>query len=71
MPTSMTFDGHLAVITESADALLADAAEADLTDPVPTCPGWTVADLLRHHGGVCRWATAIVRDGRTASLTDT
>jgi uncharacterized protein (TIGR03083 family) len=70
MPTSMTFDDHLAVIIDSADALLADAAEAALTDPVPTCPGWTVADLLGHHGGVCRWAASIVGDGRTVNLTD-
>lgn len=70
MPTSMTIDDHLAVIVDSADALLAAAAEAALTDPVPTCPEWTVADLLRHHGGVCRWATAIVGQGRTANLTD-
>jgi uncharacterized protein (TIGR03083 family) len=70
MPTSMTFDDHLAVIIDSAAALLADAAEAAQTDPVPTCPGWTVADLLEHHGGVCRWATAIVGTGRTANLTD-
>lgn len=67
----MTFDDHLAVIVDNADALLAGATEAALSDPVPTCPGWTVADLVRHHGGVCRWATAIVRDGRTANLTDT
>ena len=66
----MTFDDHLAVIIESSDALLADAAGAALTDPVPTCPGWTVADLLRHHGGVCRWAAVIVGQGRTANLTD-
>ncbi len=70
MPTSMTFDDHLAVIIDSADALTAAAAEAVLTDPVPTCPGWTVADLLRHHGGVCRWAAAIVGDGRPDNLTD-
>ena len=71
MPTSMTVDDHLAVIIASADALLADAAEAALSDPVPTCPGWTVADLLAHHGGVCRWAAAIVGSGRSTNLTDT
>ncbi|MGW2254184.1 maleylpyruvate isomerase family mycothiol-dependent enzyme [Kitasatospora sp. NPDC001660] len=40
-------------------ALLADAAaRADLTAPVPTCPDWQVADLLRHIGLVHRWAAA-------------
>jgi uncharacterized protein (TIGR03083 family) len=31
--------------------------------PVAHCPGWTVADLVGHHGGVLRWAEAIVRTG--------
>ncbi len=37
---------------------------AGTTDPaadVPTCPGWTLADLLHHLGGVHRWATGFVR----------
>jgi uncharacterized protein (TIGR03083 family) len=32
----------------------------DITADVPTCPGWTVADLARHTGTVHRWATSIV-----------
>ena len=64
----MTSDEHLAVIIAAAAALLEDAAEAAPADLVPTCPGWTVADLLRHHGGVCRWAAVIVGGGRTANL---
>jgi uncharacterized protein (TIGR03083 family) len=39
--------------------------EADLGAPVRTCPGWTVRDLVRHLGGVHRWATGFVRgEGR-------
>jgi uncharacterized protein (TIGR03083 family) len=42
---------------------LADAAEsAGPSAPVPTCPEWTVADLVEHIGGVHRWAAAMVRD---------
>ncbi len=29
---------------------------ADPAAPVPSCPGWTVADLVSHLGGVHRWA---------------
>lgn len=29
--------------------------------PVPTCPGWTVADLVAHQGTVHRWAAAHLR----------
>lgn len=39
------------------------AASADLDVPVPTCPGWNLADLLRHLGSVHRWATAVVVSG--------
>jgi uncharacterized protein (TIGR03083 family) len=39
---------------------------ADLAQPVPTCPGWTLADLVRHTGRVHRWATHIVRERATA-----
>ncbi|MEU7551857.1 maleylpyruvate isomerase family mycothiol-dependent enzyme [Streptomyces sp. NPDC044571] len=43
--------------------LLADVAERAGTDaPVPTCPQWRVADLLRHTGAVHRWAAGFVRD---------
>ncbi|UOE22137.1 maleylpyruvate isomerase family mycothiol-dependent enzyme [Thermobifida halotolerans] len=42
-------------------ARMADAAEAaGLDAKVPTCPDWRVRDLLRHTGGVHRWAAAIV-----------
>jgi uncharacterized protein (TIGR03083 family) len=33
---------------------------ADPATPVPTCPGWTLADLLDHVGGIHRWATYMV-----------
>lgn len=34
---------------------------------VAHCPGWTVADLIAHHGGVLRWAEAIVRTGEAVA----
>ena len=33
---------------------------ADLAAEVPTCPGWTVRQLLKHLGIVHRWTTAMV-----------
>jgi uncharacterized protein (TIGR03083 family) len=41
------------------------AAEAGLDARVPTCPEWTVRDLVRHVGGVHRWATVILGERRT------
>jgi uncharacterized protein (TIGR03083 family) len=48
---------------------LADtASELDVASPVPTCPGWVLRDLLRHLGGVHRWAGAHLRDRRDSIL---
>lgn len=42
-------------------ARLADAAaKAGLDAEVASCPGWSVADLVRHQGLVHRWATRYV-----------
>jgi uncharacterized protein (TIGR03083 family) len=38
----------------------------DLAQPVPTCPGWTLEDLVRHTGRVHRWATHLVRERATS-----
>ncbi|MCF3101743.1 maleylpyruvate isomerase family mycothiol-dependent enzyme [Streptomyces roseoverticillatus] len=50
------------------DAVAAETARfvhvlrgADLAAPVPTCPGWTLADLVRHSGSVQRWFAALLR----------
>ncbi|WP_433057242.1 maleylpyruvate isomerase family mycothiol-dependent enzyme [Dactylosporangium sp. CS-033363] len=50
---------------------LVDAAEkAGFDAPVPTCPEWSVRELVQHVGYVHRWAATYVRDCRTAILTD-
>lgn len=40
--------------------MAAVAAGADPATPIPSCPGWTLAELLMHTGGVHRWVTAMV-----------
>ncbi len=37
------------------------ADRAGPTAPVPTCPDWTVLDLVAHQGMVHRWAAALLR----------
>jgi uncharacterized protein (TIGR03083 family) len=34
---------------------------ADPATPVPSCPGWTMADLVKHHGTTHRWVEHVVR----------
>ena len=38
------------------------AARHGLETPVPSCPGWSVGDLVVHHATFQRWATALIRD---------
>jgi uncharacterized protein (TIGR03083 family) len=61
----MDTDGYLEVLADRADAVL-DAARHDLDVPIPSCPGWTMADLVAHMGVTWGWAETIVRTGERA-----
>jgi len=50
----------------SAGTAITDAGRASPDAPVPTCPGWTVMTVVKHIGGVHRWATAAL----TAEVAD-
>lgn len=58
----LTSSEYLAHLSADGHALCA-AAAVDLTAPVRSCPGWDVAQLVRHTGHVHRHKTAIVRRG--------
>jgi uncharacterized protein (TIGR03083 family) len=60
---------YAAALTEQ-NRLLADVVlAADPATPVPTCPGWTLLQLLRHVGRGDRWAAQIIRE-RPATYLD-
>jgi uncharacterized protein (TIGR03083 family) len=40
---------------------------SDLRNPVATCPGWSVRDLVVHLGNVHAWAATIVETGQRAA----
>jgi uncharacterized protein (TIGR03083 family) len=48
---------HIAAVREQGKLLAAAAERAPLDSPVPSCPDWRLRDLVRHIGGVHRWAT--------------
>lgn len=50
----------IAGLQREGELMAAAAADSDLDTPIPTCPGWTMRDLVRHTGAVHRWATAHV-----------
>lgn len=48
---------HLAAIAADSERVADLAVHGDLTKPVPSCPGWTLHDLVDHLGEVQRfWA---------------
>ncbi|NRQ39243.1 maleylpyruvate isomerase family mycothiol-dependent enzyme [Nonomuraea sp. NN258] len=50
-------------VTAFESALRRAVAEG-AAPPVPTCPGWSVADLAAHLGGVHRGVAAVIAGGR-------
>ena len=65
-----TVEQHLAGIDAAVDRMAVWSRAAGPDAPVPTCPGWTVRDLLAHQGMVHRWATAVVRGDDPAGVDD-
>lgn len=66
----LSFDRYCVEIAVQTDLLTSCIKDADLTAPVPSCPGWNLGQLLRHLGGGHRWAETIVRTRATQPLPD-
>ena len=49
-----------------AQSLLALAA-TNWQRPVPDCPGWDAAELVRHTGGILSWMSAVVESNQRVS----
>jgi uncharacterized protein (TIGR03083 family) len=64
VPTQLTSAQHLAGLSEAMRAFVRYADRAGLEARVPTCPDWTVLDLVAHQGMVHRWAAALVSGER-------
>ncbi|MFI6262674.1 maleylpyruvate isomerase family mycothiol-dependent enzyme [Micromonospora sp. NPDC051006] len=69
--TGMTFAQWCDEIATQAELMAAHLAGADLCAPVPSCPGWTLGQLVRHVGAGHRWAEETVRTRASAPLPDT
>jgi uncharacterized protein (TIGR03083 family) len=64
VPTQLNTAQHLAGLSEAMRAFVRYADRAGVEAPVPTCPDWTVLDLVAHQGMVHRWAAALLRGER-------
>lgn len=61
----MEIPAHIDALRTEGERMVAAVAAADPDTAVPTCPDWTVRDLIRHTGAVHRWATGFVAGGHT------
>jgi uncharacterized protein (TIGR03083 family) len=52
---------HRAAVAAETARCVATIGDADLTTAVPSCPDWTLADLVRHTGSVQRWFSVLLR----------
>lgn len=57
----LTFDEYGDGIGDAWTVIRDHAHRVGPDAPVPTCPDWTVRDLLAHQGTVHRWAAATIR----------
>ncbi len=60
---------HLVALAADSAALAEAAERAGLDAGVPSCPGWTVGDLVAHVGRVHRWATTVVAERHTEPVS--
>lgn len=59
----LTPDRYLELLADDGERL-AVVAEGNLDKPVPTCPGWDVAEVVRHTGSVYHHKVASIELGR-------
>lgn len=64
VPTQLKLARHLGGLHDAVTAFVTYAGRAGLDAAVPTCPDWSVLDLVAHQGMVHRWAGALVRTER-------
>jgi uncharacterized protein (TIGR03083 family) len=61
---------HIEALRTEGARMTAAARATPADTPVPTCPGWLARDLIRHMGGVHRWATSCVAEARAEPPTE-
>ncbi|WP_434599630.1 maleylpyruvate isomerase family mycothiol-dependent enzyme [Streptomyces sp. A5-4] len=60
-PWASTPSAHRDAVVAETARLVALVQGANLATPVPSCPGWTLLDLVRHTGSVQRWFSVLLR----------
>ncbi|MEA3019915.1 MAG: hypothetical protein QOI47_1439 [Actinomycetota bacterium] len=66
----MDNDELIDALAAEGGLLVAAVERGDPDAPVPTCPEWTLRELVRHVGGIHRWATRIVSERATGPIEE-
>ena len=67
---ALSYERYCDEIVLQTDLVRAHLEGADLKVPVPSCPDWTLGQLLRHVGFGHRWVEAIARTRATQPPSD-
>lgn len=65
----MEYREHCAAVEREVDAIVEAVASGPMDADVPTCPGWTVADLVEHVGGFSGFWTHVLCEGADRANT--
>ncbi|WDZ87289.1 maleylpyruvate isomerase family mycothiol-dependent enzyme [Micromonospora cathayae] len=66
-----THDDHCAQILHQITLLRDTLDGVDPNLPIPTCPGWTLNNLLRHLLGAQQWVDTVIRTRATGPVAPT
>ncbi|MEU6257555.1 maleylpyruvate isomerase family mycothiol-dependent enzyme [Streptomyces sp. NPDC047043] len=69
--TVLAYDRYCDEIARQTEQLRAVVSSgADLSATVPTCPDWSLEQLVRHMGGALRWVELLVRTRAEENIPD-
>ncbi|MFD9909926.1 maleylpyruvate isomerase N-terminal domain-containing protein [Streptomyces sp. NPDC059063] len=68
--TTLSYERYRAQVAAQLESLRATLDGADLSVTVPTCPDWTLDQLVRHVGGAVRWVELHVRTRAKENIPD-
>lgn len=68
--TTLGHDRYCDEVARQLDLLRTTLTGADLSVTVPTCPDWTLAQLVRHTGSAVRWSERLVATRAEQDIPD-
>ena len=61
---------RLALLADEGARFVAAIERGDPDATVPSCPDWTLRELVHHTGGIHRWATRVVSERRAEPIDE-